>query len=78
MNQDFSMKEALDITLEKEFGCALTIVGPLLDSYLKAFGKGMLNKLSRSHHTGFAETIEFIFTMANVLFFCKIGNWVWS
>ena len=77
VNQDFSMKEALDITLEKEVGCALTIVGPLLDSYLKAFGKGMLNRLSRSHHTGLQKPLNLLlpvtnsFRSANIFF-----NWL--
>ena len=74
VNQDFGMKETLDVNLEKEVGCALTIVGPLLDSYLKVFGKAMLNKLSRSHHTGLQKTFNIFLPWRMFYSFAKLAT----
>ena len=46
--KDFGMGGCLDNALERNVGCNLVVVGPLLDGFIKRIGKGFKNKLARS------------------------------
>ena len=50
--KDFGMGGSLDNVLERNVGCNLVIVGPLLDGFINRIGKGFTNKLARSKLTG--------------------------
>ena len=52
VSPDYSMRGVLDRELERNFSNRITIVGPMMDTFLKEIGISFKSKLSRSKVTG--------------------------
>ena len=58
---DFSMNNSLKDNFERNVGCLLVVVGPMIDAYLKQIGMVFKNKLSGSRQNGLLQSSAFYF-----------------
>ena len=70
--KDFGMGGCLDNALERNVGCSLVVVGPLLDGFIKRIGKGFRNKLACSKLTGMQQLQSLFFSWPIFRRFAKL------
>ena len=70
---DFSMNNSLKDNFERNVGCSLVVLGPMIDGYLKHIGVVFKNKLYRSRQTRLLQSSTFYFPWQVYSYLAKLA-----